>query len=89
MSTFGLRTSLIAFAAFLGLALTTNPAFARTKAAVTAAAEAVLTAAAVSMAVEAAVFTAAADLMAVAIAGFVAAASMAAHCLLAEEVVML
>ena len=56
MSTFGLRTSLIAFAAFVGLALTTNPAFARTEAAVTAAAEAVL--------------TAAADLMAVAIAGF-------------------
>src|SRR3981081_3248691 len=29
MSTFGLRTSLIAFAAFIGLALTTNPAFAQ------------------------------------------------------------
>ena len=83
MSTFGLRTSLIAFAAFLGLALTTNPAFARTEAAVTAAAEAVLTAAAVSMAVEAAVFTAAAE------ASMVAAASMAAHGLLAEDVVML
>jgi hypothetical protein len=50
--------------------------------------------AAVSMAVQAEVFTAAAevsmvaaDLMAVAIAGFVAAASMAAHGLLAQEVV--
>src|SRR5258708_35964763 len=29
MSTFGLRRSLIAFAAFIGLALTTNPAFAQ------------------------------------------------------------